>query len=462
MVVDPTTILDSSNNNLVGEFSVNNTKMKSVIDKIEKCDDVSCFTSIKTVDDDTTDKINKNFNFKTLNDIKKHDIRSTFLNEVGQKTESFLTTNLVGDLRKETTKRSLPLWSPDKFGESILDFTDPLIPEKMIRSNHELDTSIREQDPQRIKRSSILNRAEKSPEDFPEEIKAFHEETQYLNLIREIIKTGSYEKSRNGNTYTKFGYTMRFSLKNGLIPLITTKKMAWKSCFEELFWFIRGSTSSVELQARGVNIWNGNGSREFLDSRGLYHLTEGDLGPIYGHQWRHFNAEYTNSKTCYQGEGIDQLKYIIDELSNPETRSSRRLIMTAWNPCQIYQMALPPCHMMAQFHVRENKYLSCALFQRSGDVGLGIPFNIASYSLLTHILAKHCGLESDEFVHFLGNCHIYEEHMEPLKTQIDREPFIFPRIEINKRDNIDDYCLDDIQWTTTYHSHAGIKMNMKA
>ena len=418
MVVDPTTILDLSNNTLVGEFSVNNTKLKSVIDNKEKCEDVSCFISTKTVDDDTTDKINKIFNFKTLNDIKKHDI--------------------------------------------MLDFTDPLIPENMIRSNHELDTSIGEQDPQRIKRSSILNRAEKSPEDFPEEIKAFHEETQYLNLIREIIKTGSYEKSRNGNTYTKFGYTMRFSLKNGLIPLITTKKMAWKSCFEELFWFISGSTSSVELQARGVNIWNGNGSREFLDSRGLYHLTEGDLGPIYGHQWRHFNAEYTNSKTCYQGEGIDQLKYIIDELSNPETRSSRRLIMTAWNPCQINQMALPPCHVMAQFHVRENKYLSCALFQRSGDVGLGIPFNIASYSLLTHILAKHCGLESDEFVHFLGNCHIYEEHLEPLKTQIDREPFIFPRIEINKKDNIDDYCLDDIQWTTTYHSHTGIKMNMKA
>jgi hypothetical protein len=170
--VDPTTILDLSNNTLVGEFSVNNTKLKSVIDNKEKCEDVSCFISTKTVDDDTTDKINKIFNFKTLNDIKKHDIRSTFLNEVG---------------------------------ESMLDFTDSLIPENMIRSNHELDTSIGEQDPQRIKRSSILNRAEKSPEDFPEEIKAFHEETQYLNLIREIIKTGSYEKSRNGNTYTKFG-----------------------------------------------------------------------------------------------------------------------------------------------------------------------------------------------------------------------------------------------------------------
>ena len=255
---------------------------------------------------------------------------------------------------------------------------------------------------------------------------------------------------------------MRFSLRNGMIPILTTKKMAWKSCFEELFWFISGSTSSIELQKRGVNIWNGNGTREFLDSRGLYHLEEGDLGPIYGHQWRHFNAEYTNSAMCYKGEGIDQLKYIIDELSNPETRTSRRLIMTAWNPCQINQMALPPCHVMAQFHVRDNKYLSCALFQRSGDVGLGIPFNIASYALLTHILAKHCELEAEEFVHFIGNCHIYEEHMEALKSQIILEPMIFPRININKRDAIEDYGLGDIEWVTPYHNHPPIKMSIKA
>ena len=296
----------------------------------------------------------------------------------------------------------------------------------------------------------------------PNDSANFKEEIQYLNLIREIMNKGSFEKSRNGNTYTKFGYSMRFSLHDGIIPILTTKKLAWKSCFEELFWFIRGSTSTALLQEKGVSIWNKNGTREFLDSRGLYHLAEGDLGPIYGHQWRHFNAEYTNMSTCYQGEGIDQLKYIIDELSNPDTRSSRRLILTAWNPCQINQMALPPCHVMAQFHVRDNKYLSCALFQRSGDVGLGIPFNIASYSLLTHILAKHCGLEAEEFVHFLGNCHIYEEHMDALRTQIKRDPMIFPRIDIKKKGNIDEYDLDDIIWITPYHSYSGIKMVMKA
>jgi thymidylate synthase len=139
------------------------------------------------------------------------------------------------------------------------------------------------------------------------------------------------------------------------------------------------------------------------------------------------------------------------------------MIMTAWNPCQLNYMALPPCHILAQFHVRENQYLSCALYQRSGDVGLGVPFNIASYSLLTHILAKHCGLEADEFIHFLGNCHIYKEHVTPLKQQIKLEPMAFPKIEITTvHDSIDDYSLDDISWIKPYKSHPAIKMVMKA
>jgi thymidylate synthase len=291
----------------------------------------------------------------------------------------------------------------------------------------------------------------------------YHEEHQYLNLIKEIINTGSIEESRNGKTYTKFGNMMKFSLHNGNIPILTTKQLAWRVCFEELFWFIKGSTDNTKLKEKRVNIWNDNSSREFLDSRGLYNLEENDLGPVYGHQWRHFNAEYIDCNTDYSGSGIDQLKEIIENLKNPETRSSRRLVMSAWNPCQLNQMALPPCHMICQFHVRDGKYLSCALFQRSGDVGLGIPFNIASYSLLTHILAKHCGLEADEFVHFLGNCHIYEDHLMSLKIQIERNPFDFPRIEIcNIHSNIEDYNISDIKWTTPYLSHSSIKMKMQA
>lgn len=289
-----------------------------------------------------------------------------------------------------------------------------------------------------------------------------HEEQQYLDLIKTILEKGTMEKGRNGNTLTTFGASMRFDLKNGKIPIFTTKKMAWRPCFEELFWFIRGSTNNEELIHKNVHIWSSNASREFLNSRGLNDYHENDLGPIYGFQWRHFNAQYSGRFPNYENRGIDQLQRIIDDLKNPETRSSRRHILTAWNPCQIDQMALPPCHVMAQFHVREGKYLSCALFQRSGDIGLGIPFNVASYSLFTHILAVHCGLVADEFVHFIGNAHIYEEHIEVLKEQTPLEPFDFPTIEVSKRDNINDYCLDDIKWTSEYKHHKSLKMKMIA
>ena len=188
-----------------------------------------------------------------------------------------------------------------------------------------------------------------------------------------------------------------------------------------------------------------------------------DLGPVYGHQWRHFNAEYKNCHTDYSNTGVDQLQSIIDSLKNPETRTSRRLVLSAWNPCQLDQMALPPCHVLMQFYVRENKYLSCSLYQRSGDIGLGVPFNIASYSFLTHIIAKHCGLVADEFVHFIGNAHIYENHIDTLKIQLEREPMSFPRIEItNKHDNINDYSIDDLTWLEDYKHHTTLKMDMSA
>jgi len=289
------------------------------------------------------------------------------------------------------------------------------------------------------------------------------EEHQYLDLVKEVIESGYHETGRNGKTRVKFGHTMRFSLRDGTIPILTTKRVAIRPCFEELFWFIRGSTDNTILQEKKVSIWNGNSTREFLDSRGLYNREVGDLGPVYGFQWRHFNANYVDRNSDYANNGIDQLQTIINNLKNEDTRSSRRHILTAWNPCQLDEMALPPCHMICQFNVRENKYLSCALFQRSGDIGLGVPFNIASYSLFTHILANHCGLIADEFVHFLGNCHIYEEHIEPLKIQIQREPMEFPKIKIKRTcENIEDYCIDDIIWQTPYVSHDIIKMKMSA
>jgi thymidylate synthase len=188
----------------------------------------------------------------------------------------------------------------------------------------------------------------------------------------------------------------------------------------------------------------------------------------YGYQWRNYNASYN----CFTGKsiddlqhpfhGIDQLQSIIDQLKNPATRNSRRLIMTAWNPCQLNEMALPPCHILCQFNVHNGNKLSCAMTQRSVDSICGSPFNIASYSFLTHLLAKHCGLEAYEFVYFMGNCHIYEEHIEPAKLQMTREPYEFPTIEITEiRDNINDYRVEDFQ-IHNYESHDAIKVKMVA
>lgn len=289
------------------------------------------------------------------------------------------------------------------------------------------------------------------------------EELQYLNLIKEIIANGSIENTRNGHTKSIFGHSMRFSLRDGQIPILTTKKVAVQACFEELMWFIRGNTDNALLQEKKIRIWDGNSTREFLDERGLNHLKENDLGPIYGHQWRHFNADYVDCNTNYIDKGIDQLQNIINDLKDPEKRTSRRLIVSAWNPCQLDEMALPPCHIMMQFNVREGRYLSCAMYQRSCDVGLGVPFNIASYSFLTHILAKHCGLIAEDFVYFMGNCHIYMEHLEALTEQINRTPFPFPKISIKyAHDNIEYYQYNNIEWLEKYKSYDKISMKMVA
>jgi len=286
-------------------------------------------------------------------------------------------------------------------------------------------------------------------------------EYQYLNLIHDILTEKQEHLGRNGRTFSIFGAGMVFSLQQGSIPILTTKKMAWKTCLKELLWFIQGNTDNKALNADGVHIWDDNASRDFMESRGLSHYAEGDLGPIYGYQWRHYNAEYKGSSEDYTEKGVDQLAEIIRCLKHPTERFSRRLIMTAWNPCQINEMALPPCHIFCQFNVDSMNRLSCALYQRSGDVGLGVPFNIASYSFLTHLLAKHCGLVPHEFVYYLGNAHIYDDHADVLITQLMRKPFDFPRVEIGVlRDEIDDYSFDDFR-VLNYQSYDALKMVMR-
>lgn len=292
--------------------------------------------------------------------------------------------------------------------------------------------------------------------------KPLHDENQYLKLVSDVLREGVMENGRNGNVLTIFGSAMHFSLKDNTIPLLTTKKLAWKTCLRELLWFIRGQTSNELLKKQNVHIWDGNASRDFLDGRGLNNLKENDLGPVYGHQWRHFNAKYTDCNTDYTGQGIDQLDYIIKSLKDPKERTSRRLVMSAWNPCQLNEMALPPCHVLCQFNVTNGNKLSCSLYQRSCDLGLGAGFNISSYSFLTHLIAHHCNLEVLDFYYYLGNCHIYEQHIEPLREQILREPYKFPKILIkNKYEHIISYNVDDFE-ILDYDFHPVIKMEMIA
>jgi thymidylate synthase len=291
------------------------------------------------------------------------------------------------------------------------------------------------------------------------------EEQQYLDLIKDILDNGTWEEGRNVRTKSVFGRSMRFSLANGKIPILTTKKTAWKTCLKELLWFIRGETDNKLLQDQNVHIWDGNTTREFLDSRGLNTTRDGLIGAGYGFQWRHFNAPYDNQRGSLLNneiKGIDQLQQIIDELKDPAKRSSRRLVMTAWNPTQLDQMALPPCHIMCQFNVHDGDKLSCCMFQRSCDFFLGIPFNVTSYSLLTHLLAKHCGLEAYEFIHFMGNCHLYENAIDACKLQIERKPYPFPSLNIKEvKENINDYQVEDFV-VTGYQSHEAIKVQMVA
>ena len=254
---------------------------------------------------------------------------------------------------------------------------------------------------------------------------------QYLDLLRDILENGVDKMDRTGvGTRSVFGRQMRFDLNEGF-PLLTTKKMHLKSIIYELLWFIRGDTNVRYLQEHGVRIWN-----EWADENG-------DLGPIYGAQWRNWN-----------GDGIDQLAEVIETLKrNP---NDRRMIVSAWNPSQLKAMHLPPCHMMFQFYVANGK-LSCMLYQRSCDMFLGVPFNIASYALLTMMIAQVCGLKLGDFVHVLGDTHIYHNHFEQVKEQLKRVPLALPQMRINPDiKDINDFKFEDFE-LQNYQSYPPIK-----
>ncbi len=258
--------------------------------------------------------------------------------------------------------------------------------------------------------------------------------SQYETLLRDVYEHGAHKSDRTGTgTRSVFGRQMRFSLFEGF-PLVTTKKLHIRSIIHELLWFLSGSTNIGYLKENGVSIWD-----EWADENG-------DLGPVYGRQWRSWPAK--------NGETIDQISNLIDLIKHDP--DSRRMIVSAWNPADVPEMALPPCHCLFQFYVADGR-LSCQLYQRSCDLFLGVPFNIASYSLLTHMIAQQCDLEPGDFVWTGGDCHIYDNHVEQTELQLSREPRPYPKLVIKRRpESIFDYKFEDFE-IVGYDPHPAIK-----
>lgn len=257
--------------------------------------------------------------------------------------------------------------------------------------------------------------------------------TPYEDLLRDVLAHGTAKSDRTGTgTVSAFGRQIRYDLNAGF-PLLTTKRVHVRSIVGELLWFLRGSTNVRWLQERGISIWD-----EWADA-------DGELGPVYGYQWRSWPAP--------DGRHIDQIATVVESIkTNPD---SRRHIVSAWNPALIDEMALPPCHAMFQFYVADGK-LSCQLYQRSADLFLGVPFNIASYALLTHMIAAQTGLGVGDFVWTGGDCHIYSNHLEQVKLQLSREPYPYPTLRLADRPSLMDYDIDDVE-ILDYQHHPGIK-----
>lgn len=275
-------------------------------------------------------------------------------------------------------------------------------------------------------------------------------EQAYLDLIRYVRDYGTAKGDRTGTgTLSHFGAQLRFDLADGF-PLLTTKKMHLKSIIYELLWFLKGDTHVQYLQDNGVRIWN---EWATADQTAKFNRPEGELGPVYGHQWRNYGAS-KKTDGSYNDDGVDQIQELINTIkTNPD---SRRLIVSGWNPAEATQVALPPCHTLFQFFVADGK-LSCQLYQRSADLFLGVPFNIASYSLLTHMVAQVCGLGVGEFVWTGGDCHIYDNHIEQVNEQLSRSLFEPPTLKLNPEViEIFDFNYEDIK-IENYESHATIK-----
>ena len=285
------------------------------------------------------------------------------------------------------------------------------------------------------------------------------DEYNYLNLLEYVLSYGEKRETRNSLTLSQFGLRMEFDISK-YFPLLTTKKVYWKGVVNELLWFLNSNTFSPDLEKKGVNIWKKNTSREFLDNIDLNKYDEGWGGPIYGFQWRHFNADYKTPFSNYDNQGVDQLQECLNLIETDP--KSRRIFMSAWNPCQLKEMALPPCHISYQFYVTEKGRIDCQMYQRSGDLFLGIPFNIASTALLVNIISKNTNYKPGRVILNIGDAHIYENHIEQVKEQLKREPYKFPILNIlNKKDKVEEYNPSDFS-LQGYKYHPTIKADMIA
>lgn len=284
------------------------------------------------------------------------------------------------------------------------------------------------------------------------------DEHQYLDLCNRILQTGLSRDDRTGTgTLSLFGCSMRFSLKNNTIPLFTTKRVFWRGIVAELLYFISGSTDTKILSDQGVNIWKGNTSREFLDSRGLTNYDVGEMGPMYGFLWRHWGVKYEGCSSDYSGCGIDQLKNCIAMIKDDPT--SRRIVMSAWDPSSLDKGVLPPCHYAIQFACYDTE-LSMIVTMRSLDMGCGFPFNVASYSLLLHMVAQVTLKTASEIVFNTGDTHIYINHVDGIREQMSRDPRMFPKVSLNKDImDIDEFSSRDID-LVDYYPHGSIKLEM--
>ena len=278
----------------------------------------------------------------------------------------------------------------------------------------------------------------------------------YLKALQDVLEHGEERISRNASTISLFGVNMQFDIRNEF-PLLTSKKMFTKGIFGELLWFIKGDTNATHLSSQGIHIWDLNSSREYLDSQGLTNYSCGDCGPIYGFQWRRFNAEYKGCNELYlPGSGTDQLANCIDLIRNNPT--SRRIFMSAWNPSQMEQMALPPCHISYQFYVNNNDEISCSMYQRSGDMFLGIPFNIASTASLVYLISHLVNKKPGKITINIGDAHIYQSHIPHVHEQLSRITKIYPsptlHIQSRGQTSIDEYILEDFILENYIHHPA--------